>query len=166
MLVCENIKPDCIFNPRELGMTTKVELENALKDAMRSGDEVSKRTLRMALSSIRLTEVDKGGALDENALMAILQKEVKTRQEAIEEAQTAKRPDLEAEAKAEIAVLQSFLPQQLSSEELESLARQAIAETGATSVREMGQVMKVLMPRLQGRATGDQASQVVRKLLS
>jgi hypothetical protein len=147
-------------------MTTKSELENALKDAMRSGDDVRKRTLRMALSSIRLAEVEKGSALDDNALMAVLQKEMKTRQEAIEEAQTAKRPDLEAEAKAEIVVLQSFLPLQLSPEELESLARQAIAETGATSAREMGQVMKVLMPRLQGRATGDQASQIVRKLLA
>ena len=147
-------------------MTTKTELENALKDAMRSGDEVRKRTLRMALSAIRLIEIDKGGPVDENTLMAVLQKEVKSRQETIEEAQRANRPDLVADTQAEIIVLQSFMPQQLSSEELETLARQVIVEVGASSPREMGQVMKVLMPRLQGRATGDQASQIVRKLLS
>jgi len=147
-------------------MTTKTELENALKDAMRSGDEVRKRTLRMALSAIRLIEIDKGGPVDENTLMAVLQKEVKSRQETIEEAQRANRPDLVADTQAEIIVLQSFMPQQLSSEELETLARQVIVEVGASSQREMGQVMKALMPRLQGRATGDQASQIVRKLLS
>ena len=146
-------------------MTTKAELENALKDAMRSGDGVRKRTLRMALSAIRLVEVDKGGPLDESGVMAVLQKELKSRQETIEEAQRANRPDLVADTQAEIVVLESFLPQQLSPEELEGLARQVIAEVGASSPREMGQVMKVLVPRLQGRATGDQASQVVRKLL-
>jgi hypothetical protein len=146
-------------------MTTKAELENALKDAMRSGDDVRKRTLRMALSAIRLVEVDKGGPLDESGVMAVLQKELKARQETIEEAQRANRPDLVADTQAEIVALESFLPQQLSPEELESLARQVIAEVGASSPREMGQVMKVLIPRLQGRATGDQASQVVRKLL-
>jgi hypothetical protein len=146
-------------------MTTKAELENALKDAMRSGDEVSKRTLRMALSAIRFVEVDKGGPLDESGVMAVLQKELKARQETIEEAQRANRPDLVTDTQAEIVVLESFLPQQFSPEELESLARQVIAEVGASSPREMGQVMKILIPRLQGRATGEQASQVVRKLL-
>ncbi len=147
-------------------MNTKSELENALKDAMRARDEVRKRTLRMALSSIRLAEVEKGSPLDESGVQAILQKEVKSRQEVIEESKTAQRPDLEAEARADLEVLNVFLPQQLSANELEEAARQAIAEVGATSPREMGQVMKVLIPRLQGRATGEQASQIVRKLLA
>jgi uncharacterized protein YqeY len=146
-------------------MTTKTLLENALKDAMRAGDDLRKRTLRMAISAIRMAEIDKGGALDENAILAILQKEVKSRQESIADAQRANRPDLEAASQDEIEILEGFLPKQLSLEELESLARQAIAEVGATSPREMGQVMKILIPRLQGRATGDQASQAVRKLL-
>ncbi len=147
-------------------MNTKSELENALKDAMRARDDVRKRTLRMALSSIRLAEVEKGSPLDESGVQAILQKEVKSRQEVIEESKTAQRPDLEAEARADLEVLNVFLPQQLSANELEEAARQAIAEVGATSPREMGQVMKVLIPRLQGRATGEQASQIVRKLLA
>jgi uncharacterized protein YqeY len=146
-------------------MTTTAQLESALKDAMRSRDEVRKRTLRMTLSAIRLVEIDKGKPLDEQGILAVLQKEVKSRQEAISEAQHAGRPELQAEAEAEIQVLENYLPQQLSDEELETLAKQAIAEVGATSAREMGQVMQVLVPRLQGRASGGQASQAVRKLL-
>jgi len=146
-------------------VNTKTQLESALKDAMRANDDVRKRTLRMALSAIRLAEVEKGGALDESATLAILQKEIKSRHEVIADAQRAHRPDLEADANAEIKVLEEYLPQPFTPEELEALARQVIAEVGATGPREMGQVMKALLPRLQGRATGDQASQAVRKLL-
>ena len=146
-------------------MNTKNQLENALKDAMRAGDDLQKRTIRMALSTIRLAEIDKGAPIDEAAVFSILQKEIKSRQEAIEEARRANRPDLVESSQAEIVVLQEFLPKQLTMDELEVLAKQAIAEVGATNVREMGQVMKVLVPRLEGRAPGDQASQVVRRLL-
>ncbi|MGB7116697.1 MAG: GatB/YqeY domain-containing protein, partial [Anaerolineales bacterium] len=82
-----------------------------------------------------------------------------------EEARQADRPDLEAEAEAEIEVLEKYLPQPMTEVELEDQVQQVIDEVGAASPREMGQVMKVLMPRLQGRATGQEASQVVRKLL-
>ena len=146
-------------------MDTKARLEEALKDAMRAHDDLRKRTLRMALASIRNAEIDRGGKQDEAAVLTLLQKEVKSRQESLAEAQHAGRAEMEAELTAEIALLETFLPQPFSAAELESLARQAIAETGASSPREMGQVMKILMPRLQGRATGDQASQAVRKLL-
>lgn len=146
-------------------MTTKEQLEKALKEAMRSGDEIRKRTIRMALSSIKLAEVEKGGELEEAAIQAILHKEIKSRREAIADAERAGRPELIAASQEEIAILESFLPQAFSTEELEALARQTIAELNATSLKEMGQVMKALMPRLQGRASGDQASQVVRRLL-
>jgi uncharacterized protein YqeY len=146
-------------------MTTKAQLENALKEAMRASDEVRKRTIRMVLSAMKLAEVEKGTALDETAIAGILQKEIKSRHESIADAQRANRPDLVVASEAEIVVLQGFLPKPLSSEELEALARQVIAEVGATSPREMGQVMKVIVPRAQGRAPGDQVSQVVRKLL-
>jgi uncharacterized protein YqeY len=147
-------------------MNTKERLEKALEDAIRSQDDLRKRTVRMALASIRLTEVEKKAQLDESGVLAALQKEVKSLQESIADAQRAGRPDLVAAAQAEIAVLEGFLPQPFSTEELDALARQAVVETGAASIRDMGQVMKVLMPRLQGRASGDQASQAVRKLLS
>ena len=146
-------------------MDLKTQIQTSLKDAMRSGDELRKNTLRMALAAIKFAEVEKGAHMDENAYLAILHKEVKSRRESIADAQRANRPDLIQAAEAEIAVLETFLPKALSEAELENLARQVIAEVGATSLREMGQVMKTLMPRLQGRATGDQASQVVRKLL-
>lgn len=143
----------------------KERLQNDLKAAMRANDEVRKRTLRMALSAIRLFEVEKGIELDDSAVISILQKEVKSRNEAIADAQRANRPDLVQESQLELAILESYLPKALSESELEELARQAIAEVGATSIQQMGQVMKILIPRLQGRASGEQASQMVRKLL-
>ena len=147
-------------------MDTKEQLEAALKTAMKSGDDLQKRTLRMALSSIRFIEIEKWKPLDEIQVQAVLQKEVKSRQETIAEAQRANRPDLEAATRDEITVLEAFMPKQLLPDELEALARQAINEVEATTPADMGKVMKTLMPRLQGRATGDQASAVVRKLLA
>lgn len=146
-------------------MDIKTQLANDLKDAMRSRDDVRKRTVRMALSAIKLSEIDKGSPLDESAQMAVIQKEVKSRNESIADAQRAGRPDLTAAAQAEIAVLEGYLPKPFTPEELEALVRQAITEAGASSPAEMGKVMKILTPRLQGRATGAQVSQRVRQLL-
>lgn len=146
-------------------MDLKTQLQEALKEAMRSKDEVRKNTLRMVISAIRLAEIDKGAALDDQGVVAILHKEIKSRREAIADADKAGRPDLIQAGEAEIAILEGFLPKGFAPEELDALARQAVTEAGATSIREMGAVMKLLMPRLQGRATGDQASQAVRKLL-
>lgn len=146
-------------------MTTKAQLESELKDAMRSGDETRKRTVRMVLAAVRMAELDKGQPLDENGVMAVLQKEVKTHQESISEAEKANRPDLVADNQAEIAILEGYLPHQLSAQELEALVRAAIAEAGAASPADMGKVMKLVTPRLQGRASGAQASAVVRQLL-
>ena len=146
-------------------MNLKTQLENDMKDALRAKDELRKRTLRMAISAIKFAEIEKGGALDEQELIGIMQKEVKSRNEAIADAERAKRPDLAQASQAEIGVLEAYLPQPFSQAELEALARQAIQEAGASSPREMGQVMKLLVPRLQGRATGGEASQAVRKLL-
>ncbi|HWQ84912.1 MAG TPA: GatB/YqeY domain-containing protein [Anaerolineales bacterium] len=142
-----------------------MQLETALKDAMRAQDDLRKRTLRMALSAIHLAEIESKQEQDDPAVMAALQKEIKTRQESVEEAKKANRPELAAATQAEIEVLQSFLPQPFSPAELEALVREAVAEVGATSAREIGPVMKILMPRLQGRATGSEANQVLRRLL-
>lgn len=132
---------------------------------MRSGNVVRKSTIRMALAAIKLADAEKGIQVDDNIILTLLQKEVKSRREAIADAEKAQRPELIQAALQEISVLEGFLPKALTPEELEALARQAISEVNATSLREMGQVMKVLVPRLQGRATGEQASQVVRRLL-
>ncbi len=146
-------------------MGLREQLEASLKESMKAGDEVRKRTLRMALSAIRLAEIDKGARLDDTGVLAILYKEIKSRHESIADAEKANRPDLIAESQAEIAVIEQFLPKAMSPGELDELTRQVVAEVGATSIKEMGQVMKVLIPRLQGRASGDQASQAVRRLL-
>lgn len=151
-------------------MTLKEQLESALKDAMRANDDVKKRTLRMVLAAIRLAEVDgaavaRGVKMDDAGVMGVLQKEVKSRQESIAEAERAQRPDLVRASQEEIAVLEGFLPKPFSVEELENLVREVISQVGATGPKEMGLVMKTLMPRLQGRAAGDQVSQVVRRLL-
>jgi len=146
-------------------MNIRDQLENDVKEAMRARDELRKRTLRLALSTIKLAEIDKGAPLDEQGLISVLQKEIKTKKETIADAERAGRGALIAESQAEIALLESYLPKPFSAAELESLARAAIVEVGATSPQQMGQVMKILVPRLEGRATGNEASQVVRKLL-
>ncbi len=146
-------------------MSTKEKLTQSLKEAMKARDERRKRVVRMAMTSIKNTEIDKKGELDEPDVLAILQKEVKARHETIEGAQKAGRDDLIAEAEAEIAILEEYLPKALSREELKALVEEAIAEAGATSPKEMGQVMKVLMPKVRGRADGKEANQIVRELL-
>ena len=147
-------------------MDTQKQIEKDFKDALRAGDEVRKRTLRLVLSSIKLVEVDKGESLEEGEVLAILQKEIKSRRESIADAEQAGRQDLIAETEEEISVLEGYLPQTLTQDEINSLAKEAIAEVGAESPQEMGKVMKVLMPRVQGRADGSVVSQTVRQLLT
>ena len=146
-------------------MDLKSTLQSDLKDAMRHGEETRKSTIRMALAAIKLAEVEKLGSLDDNECLTVIKKEIKSRRDAIADATRANRPELIKQAEDEIIVLQRYMPTPLSPEELENLAKAAIAETGATSIRDMRQVMQTLLPLLQDRATGDQASQVVRKLL-
>ncbi len=146
-------------------MVTKEGLQLDLQAAIRAGDDVRKRTLRMVLTAVKLAEVEKIDSLDESELIAVLQKESKMRHEGIEDAKRAERVDLIAPLESELAVLQSYMPTPFTTEELEALAREAISEAGATNVQEMGKVMKLLMPKVQGRADGRTVSEVVRGLL-
>ncbi len=147
-------------------MDIKTQLTEAMKQAMRANDDVARRTTRMALAAIKQAEVDKRTSLDDPAVIALLQKEIKNRREAIEEARKANRTDLVADNEAEIKVLEGFLPKAMSREELTALAQAAIAETGASTQADMGKVMKALLPRVAGRAAGDQVSSVVKELLT
>ena len=133
---------------------------------MKSGDEVRKRTLRMVLAAVKQVEVDKRVTLDDMAVIALVQKEIKNRREALEEAHKANRPDLAADNEAEIAVLEVFLPKAMPAEELKALVQAAIAESGAASMTDMGKVMKLVMPKVAGRAPNDMISATVRELLS
>jgi uncharacterized protein YqeY len=146
-------------------METKAKLETALKEAMKAGDDVRKRTVRMALAAIRQAEIDRQVKLDEAGVLSILQKEIKTRKESIEEAHKANRADLIAATEAELAVLDTFMPQAMSADELGVLVDAAIAEVGAAAPSDMGKVMKALLPKVAGRAPGDQVSAAVRQRL-
>jgi uncharacterized protein YqeY len=146
-------------------MKLKNEIQTALTAAMKARDEDTKRTLRLVMSSIKLSEVEDRGELDDSRILSILQKEVKTREDSIQEARQAGREDLVKAAEREIEILNQFLPKQMAADELRVLARQVIEETGATSITDMGTVMKNLMPKLEGRASGQDASKIVRDLL-
>ncbi len=143
-------------------MLTKQNLESELKTAMREGDDVRKCVLRMALTELKLAEVEKQQPLEESELLAILQKEVKSRHETIDDSKKAEREDLVEAAEEEIAVLQSYLPEPLTDDELTEIVRQTIAEVEASGPQDMGEVMKALMPKIQGRADGKRASEIVR----
>jgi len=146
-------------------MPVKQQLETALHEAMKSGNDLYKRTIRMALAAIKLAEVEQRGALDDAVVITLLQKEIKSRREAIQDAEKAQRPDLIAASQQEIGVLETFLPQAMPEEELKALIQAAIQEVGASAPGDMGKVMKAVLPRVQGRAANDQVSKLVKTLL-
>ncbi len=146
-------------------MDTKAQLENDLKIAMKSGDDVRRRTIRMVMAAIRQKEIDEQTKLDEPAVLAIIQREIKTRRDDIEEAKRANRTDLASASEEEIQVLQGYLPQALTAEELNTIIKEAITESGAASPADMGKVMKLVMPRVGARAPGNQVSTAVREQL-
>ncbi|MCK5052896.1 MAG: GatB/YqeY domain-containing protein [Anaerolineales bacterium] len=147
-------------------MMNKETLEAELKEAMRSKDDVRKRTLRMVLSAVKLAEIDRQDSLDEPTILRIIQREMKSRQETIEEAKQAGRDELLASTLEEIEVLQVYLPKPLGEDELTELIQRAIEEVGASTPQDIGKVMKAVMPQIQGRADGKTASDLVRGLLS
>jgi len=144
----------------------KAKLQQDLKEALRARDERRKAVIRMCLAAIQLAEVEQGGELDEASLIAVLQKEARRRRETIEELRGADRPDRLADEEAELAILESYLPRMLTREEIAAEARAVIAQVGASSPRDMGAVMRVLMPQMKGRADGRLVNEVVRELLS
>jgi len=147
-------------------MENQKKIEQDFQNALKSGDEVKKRTLRMVLASIKLAEIEKGRPLSDEEVLAILQKEIKSLKETITDAEKAGRPDLIAETEPEIQILDEYLPQPLSDEQLEEMVTLAIDQVGAVSVHDMGKVMKVVMPQVQGRAEGSRVSAVVRAQLT
>jgi len=122
--------------------------------------------IRMSLSSIKLAEVEVGGELEENRILAILQKEIKTREETIAEAEKANRPEMIKELNEEIAAIKEFLPAEIVDEALERIIDEVIAKTKAESIKEMGLVMKESISRVAGRASNDRISKIVREKLS
>lgn len=147
-------------------MDFHIKLQNDLVNAMKARDDTQKWVLRLLKSTIELAEVNKGKALTDDEFLGVVQKEIKTRNESLADAQKAHRQDLVDAALAEIEILKTYLPAQLNPNELLELVRQTIVEVNATSSKDMGAVMKVLLPKLQGMATNSEASRVVKEELS
>ena len=146
-------------------MSLKQRLESGLKDAMKSGDRVAVAAIRLSLSEIKNAVIDKRRPLEDNEVVNILRSGVKKRQESIEMFAKGGRQDLVDKETAEIKVLEGFLPAGLPAAELEALVAAAIAETGAASMKDIGKVMKAVLPKVAGRADGAEINKLVRAKL-
>lgn len=145
---------------------TRSALLDAVKVAMRARDSARLATLRLLTAAIKQREVDTRETLDEAAVISLLDKELKQRRESISQFERAGRTDLADAERAEIAIIQEFLPRQLDPDEVTAIIDQAIADSGATGMRDMGKVMNLLRPRLQGRADVGAASAEVKARLA
>jgi uncharacterized protein len=146
-------------------MEIKQKLENALHAAMKANDIASKRTLRIILANIKLTEIENRSPLEDTKIIAILQKEIKTKQETINDAMKANRLDIIKENEQDIEIINHFLPKQLSDEEIQALVQNVIEELGATSMTDMSNVMKTVLKRVEGTASNEKVSFFVKQLL-
>jgi uncharacterized protein YqeY len=152
----------------------KEQLQENMRKAAKERDSLALSALRMAVAAVRNREIEavtrkempQGGTLPDEAILKVISTMVKQRREAIELYVKGNRPELAAKEEGEIAVLERFLPKALSAAEIEALVREAIAETGARGASDMGRVMKVLMPKVAGRADGKVVNEAVRRLLA
>ena len=147
-------------------MTLIARIEDELKDAMRSRDRERAGTLRLTLSALRSSEKELQRSLSEAEELQVLQRERKRRQEAAAAFRDAGREEQAATEVRELAVLETFMPEPIDEEELERIVDDAIAETGATSLRDLGRVMADVMPQVAGRADGSTVSSLVREKLA
>ena len=151
-------------------MSLKEQLTEDMKTAMKAKEEGKQRlaVIRMVRSAIRQQEIDGNGkqALDDEGVIAIISKEVKMRKDSLEEFKKGDRQDLVAQTEADIAVLMPYLPQQLSEEEIRTFVKEAVEKSGASSQKDMGKVMGLLMPKVKGRADGKLVNSIVREMLN
>lgn len=138
-----------------------------MKEGMRAGDTDRVSVIRLLRASIKNKEIEKGKGLllSEDEILQVISSAVKQRKESIEQFSKGGREDLVEKEKKELAILQSFLPHPISDEALQAKIKEAIAQAGATDIKQMGKVMKILMPQLVGKAEGDKISQMVRASL-
>jgi len=146
-------------------MPLKENFETQLYTAIRNKDEDRKRTIRMVLSNIKLVEVEQKRILDDKDILSIVRKEIKIREEKIEDAKKAGRESIIQEAKKEIAVLQDFLPETMDQQDLVQIANGVIQELNAHGLKDMGAVMKMTIKQVNGRASNEEISRVVKDLL-
>jgi len=144
----------------------KTKLNAALKEAMLNKDINRRDVIRTLLSAVKQVEIDTRKELTAEDIVGILQKEAKKRRESIDEMEKAGRTDLADKEKFELALIEEFLPRQLSRDEIAALVRETIVQTGVSSAKEMGKLMGALMPKVKGLADGKLVNEVVRELLS
>lgn len=147
-------------------MALKARLQQDLEAALKAGRKLEVSTLRLLLSAVKNREVEKRGQLTEPEFLQVIVKECSQRRDAIQQFRQGGREDLVLKEEAELQILEKFLPKALTPEELSAKVREAIAATGASSVKDMGKVMAYLMPEVAGRADGKIVSQIVKQELS
>ena len=147
-------------------MGLKAQLLQDMKEAMRARDKVRLSTIRMINSLIKNAEIEKRGELTDDEIIQLLMKYAKQRKEAIEMYEKGGRQDLVEKEKAELAVVESYLPKQMSEEEIRELVKEAIEATGASSPKDIGKVMQHVMPKVKGRADGSVVNKIVREMLA
>jgi uncharacterized protein YqeY len=147
-------------------MPLKARITDDMKSAMRAKETARLGTIRLLLAAIKQKEVDERAELDDAAIRGIVEKLIKQRKDSISQFQAAGRDDLVSAEQAELAVLQAYLPEQLSAAEVEAAVVAAISESGATSAKDMGKVMGLLKPRLAGRADMGQVSALIKARLA
>jgi uncharacterized protein len=147
-------------------MTLKERITDDMKGAMRAGEKERLGTIRLALAAIKQREVDERISLDDSQVLAVLEKMIKQRREAITQFESGGRADLVAKEQAELAVLQAYLPAQLSDAEIDALIAEAVAASGATSIKDMGKVMGLVKAKAQGKADMGAVSARIKQRLS
>jgi|AutmiccommuBRH23_1029490.scaffolds.fasta_scaffold00711_15 uncharacterized protein YqeY len=147
-------------------MSLKEDLSAELKIAMKESNTDSKRVIRMVIASVKNLEIDKGKLLNDDEVISIIHKEIKSRNEVIDGAKLSNRQDLINEAENDKKILNRFLPEGLSHEEIKKIILESIAEVNAISISDMGKVMKSALPKIGGKASGNEVSQIVRELLN
>jgi len=146
-------------------MALKDRITDDMKSAMRAGEKERLSTIRLALAAIKQREVDERITLDDAQVLAVLEKMIKQRREAVTQFEAGGRADLVSKENAEIALLQTYLPAQMSSAEIDALIAEAVAATGAASIKDMGKVMGIVKPKVQGRADmGAVSARIKQKL--
>ncbi|HIX70899.1 GatB/YqeY domain-containing protein [Enterococcus diestrammenae] len=146
-------------------MTLLSTLNDDMKTAMRAKDKERLAVIRMLKASIQNEEIKVGHVLNDDEELTILSREMKQRRDSLAEFENAGRDDLSEKVKVEIAIVEEYLPAQLSDDEIREIVKQAIAKTGAASVKEFGKVMGVVMPQVKGKADGNQVNAIVKELL-
>jgi uncharacterized protein YqeY len=142
------------------------QLNQDLKQAMKDKDSLKLSVIRMLKTALKNEEINQAKTLTEDQELTILTRELKQRQDSLQEFEKAGRSDLAEKTRLEIDIVKSYLPKELSVDELRELIREAVAEAGATSKKEMGKVMSILIPKVKGRADGKLVNQLVSELLS